>query len=125
MAGHIPYEPGFGRPAPVCKLVVAWNDKSDVVDAVIDSGASRTVIPRRLIDHLQLRQTGAIPAGGAFTPIGPKPIYQADITVSLLNKEFRALTVFVQDRDHALLGRDVLNQHHLILDGPEAAFSIT
>jgi gag-polyprotein putative aspartyl protease len=125
LPGPIPYEQGFGPPAPICKIHISWNGEKEVVDALLDSGASRTVIPSRLIDILKLRQTGTGQAGGAFAKKQRRPRYQADVVVSLLNKEFPALTVYVQDEDFALIGRDVLNKQYLILDGPAETFSIT
>jgi predicted aspartyl protease len=124
VSGPIPYERGFGLPAPICKILVSWNGESEIVDAVLDSGASRTVIPSRLIDLLKLRQTGTGKVGGAFTPQVKRPWYQADVVITLLNKEFPALTVYAQDKEYALIGRDVLNKQYLILDGPEETFSL-
>jgi hypothetical protein len=97
----------------------------DVVDipAQVDSAADRTVIPARFVAALQLVVLDRISVAG-FGGV----VYQLDThAVELEIRQLRAVIVEVvahPTESFILLGRDVLNQFRVILDGPQSALDI-
>ncbi len=126
MPGPFPYLSGYGStPAPVCKVTLSWNGKSVTVPALIDSGASATLIPPSVIANLSLKKIGERKMSGVFGGPLLGPIYR--VNLDFLGFIFRAYPVAVptRDRDYALIGRDVLNLYVTTFNGPRTEFSIT
>jgi hypothetical protein len=93
------------------------------IPAQVDSGADRTVIPAQILATLQLVVLDRITVAG-FGGV----VYQLDTyAVELEIRQLRALMVEVvahPTEPFILLGRDVLNQFRVILDGPQLALEI-
>jgi gag-polyprotein putative aspartyl protease len=85
--------------------------------ALVDSGADRTLIPAALVGQLRLPEVdrlGFEVGGGEVITL---PIYRVTLTV----RGFGPLLVEVAASDgesHVLLGRDVLNEYTVTLNGP-------
>jgi hypothetical protein len=83
----------------------------------IDSAADRTVIPERFVQQLQLVHLDSLEVSGLGGGVTILPTYLVILQV----RGAHALTIEVLASDVepcVLLGRDVLNQIRILLDGP-------
>jgi hypothetical protein len=93
------------------------------VPAQVDSAADRTVLPPRLVEALGLEKFADRPVAGLGGDVGQLPTYWVLVGVHDLSP--RSQLVFACDGEPwVLLGRDVLNQYRVILDGPASAVEI-
>jgi predicted aspartyl protease len=87
------------------------------VSMLIDTGADVTLLPRQviapLIDVGQLQQQYELEAFDGTKSWSPV----VRLELQFLGKTFRGQFLLVDDR-HGVLGRNVLNQVKLLLDGP-------
>lgn len=91
--------------------------------ALLDSGADRTVIPAKVVADLGLSALRTILVGG----LGNEPQELSTYSVVMQPRNLRALEVEVlahEGETYVLLGRDVLNQLRVVLDGPNQVLEI-
>ena len=124
MPGPFPYQRGFGStPAPICDITVSWEGRTLTVPALIDSGASGTVIPDSLVTPLSLRKIREIPVTGVEGRRELRSMYVVDI--GFLGFQFPSHPVIgIPRRTFALIGRDILNRHTATLRGRTLEFSV-
>ena len=94
------------------------------VPAVIDTGADRTCIPLSVFARLgELNfEYGEVGVQGAVGIIERKPTFV--VHLKFAGCDFLDLEVIALEEEFALIGRDLLNQHKIILDGPKSQFRI-
>ena len=113
-------------PAPMCTVTVRFGGKSVEVLALIDSGADATTIPKRVYDELAPPQYSAAIVFGATTKKKEdereRPIYAVEVEFMGIRQAIFA--VYLPERPYMLIGRDILNHHELLLDGPQLQFTI-
>ena len=113
--------------APILKKITIKNpympDKNDDQKALIDSGASRTVIPEYLINKLNLVPAGEVDVEGYKEGKEKHLTYFVDVEFKGFN--FSYTEVIAVKRKNVLLGRDILNQTILLLDGKKLSYDIT
>jgi hypothetical protein len=89
--------------------------------ALIDSGADGSAIPRSLIDSLHLHQVDEILVGAyddEEKDLVLQPVYSVHLTIPTLKPTL--VEVIPKDsQDYAIIGRDIINQWLLTLDGPK------
>jgi predicted aspartyl protease len=92
--------------------------------AQLDTAADRTVLPVGLVQALGLSQVGSIPIAGLGNVVKLRPSYLVEVRIHNLAAH---TIVVVSDPDEVwiLLGRDLLNNHRIILDGPQLALEIS
>jgi hypothetical protein len=93
------------------------------VPAQLDCAADRTLLPDSVAKALALPQIGSIMIGGVGGIAQAMPSFPVEVTIHNLP----AIVVEVvasPGESWALLGRDVLNAHRLLLDGPQLALEI-
>ena len=124
MPGPFPYLPGFGSTqAPAFRLTVTWNGRSEEIDALIDPGASRTVIPEDIAQILNLRKVGEREVGGAVT--SQREMRNLYVTnLDFLGLNFPSHPVYGLPGHYALIGRDILNLYVTTLHGPNQQYSL-
>jgi hypothetical protein len=88
------------------------------VPAQLDTAADRTLLPDTLVQALALPQVGAIPIGGVGGIIQTMPSYPVEVAVHNLPGRI-VEAVGSASESWVLLGRDILNAYHLLLDGPQ------
>jgi hypothetical protein len=124
MPGPFPYLAGFGSTqAPACRLTIRWGGRNEEIQALIDSGASKTGIPESIVQILNLRKISENSVGGAVT----KQRYICSVYVTdleFLGLSFQSLPVYGLPHEYALIGRDILNRYITTLHGPELQFSL-
>jgi len=99
------------------------SEKTDDLKALIDSGASRTVIPENLIKTLNLVPVREIDVEGYKKGKQKHTTYFVD--VEFKGYSFPLTEVIAVNRKNVLLGRDILNQTILVLDGKKLSYDIT
>jgi hypothetical protein len=89
--------------------------------AKIDSGASMTLIPESLPKRWRLPFVISTTLRAYDGQDTVRPLYLVDIIGS---RHFQDVWVTVVPRRHILLGRDILNQLHVTLNGPQQTIEI-
>ena len=119
-----PYSTRFNPPAPLATLQVGvpHGKMVESTEALVDSGADITVIPRTVVEHLGLRMVDIVPVAGFSTAAAGCPVYSA--CISLEGRELGVTRLISWAGAYALLGRDILNQFKALLDGPEGFISL-
>ena len=113
-------------PAPFVHVRLASWDGTTVADGIpaqVDTAADLTVIPEGLATHLGLRPAGEIRVAGFEQPLTTTSVYEVRMAIQDLEL-LRTEVVASPTEPHVLLGRDVLNRHRIVLDGPRAALEI-
>lgn len=113
-------------PAPYVLVSIGRPDGATVttdIPAKVDSGADRTVVPTALIEQLTPDEVARREFEGLGGHRVSMPIVRLLITIR------GCLPVQVDaagndDEPHILLGRDVLNQFRVVLDGPSGKLII-
>lgn len=118
-----PYLTIGGPPAsPSLKIAVYSGKTKDVELALIDTGANATAINARLVDSLGLQKVGEHRVSG---PIGKevlRPFFVIDL--DFLGHRYKSHPAFLSDRPYVIIGRDILNDYRITLDGPRLRFSV-
>ena len=124
---HYNYHPALQPPAPFINVVLRHprsGSEMRNVPAQVDSGADRTVLPEKVAHALGLPQVGRIEInalGGAFHFL---PSYC--VLLGVHDFPLRQIEVIAHAHEEwILLGRDVLNAHRIVLDGPRLALEIS
>jgi predicted aspartyl protease len=121
------YNQQVSPPAPFIQLSVSRPDMdvgaSASVPAQIDTAADFTVIPESLVEMLHLVQLDQIAVEGFGGHLSVVPTYLVKLSIHDFSPVFVRVLVG-RNEPFVLLGRDVLNQFRLILDGPKAVFEI-
>ena len=98
-------------------------DGLDDVPAQIDTAADMTVLPLDVVESLRVVQLDQRPVGGFGGHVTLSPTFLVELTI----RELKPVVVQAlghQGEPFVLLGRDVLNQYRLILDGPGQTLDI-
>jgi len=91
--------------------------------AQIDAAADRTVIPTHIVESLGLVEDGRLRFQGFASEVVTLPVYLVEVGIhDFAAQAIRA--VLGVSEPHILLGRDVLNRHHLQLDGPQLVLAV-
>ena len=93
------------------------------VPAQLDTAADRTLLPQSFADAMQLPLIGEVPIGGVGGTIASMPCYAVLLGVHTLTS--RLIEVIAHPEESwVLLGRDVLNDLRIVLDGPRLVLEI-
>ena len=113
-------------PAPYVLVTVARPDGATAaadIPAKVDTGAARTVIPTTLAERLQLDVVGR----SEFEGLGGQRVELPIVRLLLTIRGCPTLDLNAASSDgepYTLLGRDVLNQFRVVLDGPNGKLEI-
>ncbi|HLX65289.1 MAG TPA: retropepsin-like aspartic protease [Planctomycetota bacterium] len=115
------YDSRFDPPAPLARVDLQNVDSGIVVSSVpmlIDSGADATMIPLSIAEQLNL------PAGDKAFELeafdGKKSVqHTVRAELQFLKRAFKGQYLTV-DQEYGYLGRDIINQVSLLLDGPRS-----
>jgi hypothetical protein len=113
-------------PAPFVHVVLTRPDGSGPPvewPAQLDSGADRTVIPTEVTQMMTLAETGLMRVAGLGGEPQPMPVYLVQLAVRGL-RQAHVEVISVPGEAYVLLGRDVLNRHRVLLDGPSLSVTI-
>jgi predicted aspartyl protease len=120
------YNRQVNPPAPFVHVTIRTANASKELSeypAQIDPGADRTVIPWQAVEELGLDEIRRLPIGMVGGQILNMPTFLVQIQIRQL--ESLALEVLGDKEERfTLLGRDILNNFRLLLDGPQLALEI-
>jgi hypothetical protein len=120
------YNQQFDPPAPfvfvTLKNPLTGTEKHNV-PAQIDSAADRSLLPLALVQSLELPAIGSMAIGGVGGTVAEMTVYAVGIAVHDLASR-AAEVVAHANEPWVLLGRDVINVHRLVLDGPRLGLEI-
>ncbi len=116
-------------PAPLLEIVLSnpsgLTVPSTAVEALIDSGADITVIPRRFVEQLQLKLIDQLPVAG-YEGSGSErlvDVYSAKVVIQNVGEY--VIRVLPSNDNLVLLGRDIINYWDLFLHGKANIFEIS
>ena len=119
------YNRGESPPAPYITLEIKPSGRRRKPmhrRAKVDPGASLTVIPESLPRRWRLNSIGMATLHAYNGQRSMRPVYEVDIIIG--SRRFQEIRVIVAPRRHILLGRDILNQLRVTLDGPRQVIDI-
>lgn len=114
-------------PSPIARIEVSnpYDSKNRLknVKAILETGAGVTSIPESIIKELGSLQYTTISVRSPLdrNRIISKRLYSVIIELDGQENEVEVLTI---PRDYAIIGRDILNQYKITLNGPEETWSI-
>ena len=115
-------------PAPCVYVSISRPDDeslaADNLAAQLDTGADISVIPAGVVDRLQLVALDQLLISGFGGHIRRVPIYLVGLAVHNFDRVLLR-AVASRDEPYVLLGRDVLNRHRVLLDGPNLVVEIS
>jgi predicted aspartyl protease len=113
------FDSTFKPPAPVAEVVVSHpvtHITSDLLLGKLDTGADMTILPKSVIEVLGLESRSSIMARGFDGRVSRMSVYYVRLVVETYVLD--GVRCIASERTNVLLGRNVLNQFFLILDGP-------
>ncbi len=120
------YAQHLNPPAPFVNVTLHCSqtgNRAENLPAQIDTAADRTVLPGPVVRSLGLVEDGRLLFQGFAGDSVELPIYLVEINVH--DQPAATVRAALGEREpYILLGRDVLNAHRILLDGPQAALEI-
>ena len=119
----------FNPPAPVLEIFLSIPGVAAApptpVEALIDSGADITAVPRRFVEQLQLKLVDQVPVRGYEGAQSEKlaDVYSARVFIRDVGDNI--VRVISSNDDYALIGRDIINSWELFLHGKANVFEIS
>jgi len=111
------YDRGFHPPAPVLEATVHGPDgRSRKIRAKLDTAADVSGLPRELVDELALPPARRVRTTTFRGEPAQARLHRGDVVVA--GRRFVQVEWLPIARPYALLGRDVLNDLVVRLDGP-------
>ncbi len=121
-SSSFPYDRSLRPPAPSVALRVASPLRSDgvMLRALLDTGADCTLIPLRVAQRLRLPRVGRIRITGVTGDEKSASLHAARLQVAGVT----SLTRIAALGDETIIGRDLLNQWRVALDGPKGVTTL-
>ena len=113
------------KPAASCNVYIIGPDNRRLsVEALIDSGSSVTVVPYSIITALSLEHLGEAPLKRANGKGGLTDFYKGSVNFLGHLYSDHPLYRWNNDWEFVVIGRDIINEHLLTLDGPGQEFIV-
>lgn len=120
MTSYLPYDTSYRPPAPVLPVGVSGDGADTVmVPMLLDTGADVSLLPTDTVRRLRLPRVDTLVVSG----FGGLKL-EAAVHAATLRLGGTQLVARVVASDEALLGRDVLEQFELELDGPRGRLTL-
>lgn len=115
------YSDEFDPPAPSCQVYLSGTRRKHRVGplpAMLDTGGDCTLVPQHYLNEIGATRTFEM---GLRSQWGERRIvYLYLVNLRIDDIELRGVFVIGDERgDDVVIGRNVLNQLHIILDGPK------
>jgi predicted aspartyl protease len=115
------YDATYHPPFPTLSITVTEPLSARTVgpfQALLDTGSDITVIPARLLSELSLQEFRLATIQGYGAEPARVPTYLLDVNINGHTIEFVEVILEENDGGELLLGRNVLNELTVVLDGP-------
>jgi predicted aspartyl protease len=117
----------FGLPAPALEAILSTPTKvlgqNNIKSiALIDTGATITIIPTKIVRELQLKYVDEITITG-IEGIA-RNYYAYSVMVEFENIGYFIIKAAAANIGYVLVGRDILNMWNMLLSGPDRTFNI-
>lgn len=120
------YDRGYLPPAPVITLTVdGYSDSAEpaTIRAMIDSGADGTMLPTAVLEKIETSYVDSVRMSGVTGTIEQRDRYRVRLQIGeIVIKGIDA--VAIASENESLIGRDVLNQLVVTLNGLAAELTI-
>ena len=120
------YAQHLSPPAPFVNVTLHCphaGNRAANLPAQIDTAADRTVLPGPVVRSLGLVEDGRLLFQGFAGDVVELPVFLVEVQVH--DQPATTVRATLGEREpHVLLGRDVLNGHRILLDGPQSALEI-
>jgi hypothetical protein len=120
------YNPQLQPPAPFVFVTLRHPlTGAEVRDCPVqlDPAADRTVLPLSVVQTLALPAIGDLPIGGVGGTVEVMPLHAVLLGVHTFPPRLIEAVAHASEQ-WVLLGRDVLNEYRVVLDGPQPALEI-
>jgi predicted aspartyl protease len=123
MTTRFAYDRGLEPPAPVVPVRISGPDGEDalVTTMLVDTGADCTLVSVALARRLGLPRIDVVTVSGVGGARKQASVHAAVVELGKLRLLIRAVAF----AEEAILGRDVLNQIRVVLDGPGLEIAVT
>jgi hypothetical protein len=91
--------------------------------AQLDTAADRTAIPGKVVEQRSLVPLDELPVSGFGGQVFLLPTYRVELSIRTLQPVLLEVLAHSEE-PFVLLGRDVLNLHRIVLDGPKLGLEI-
>jgi predicted aspartyl protease len=121
------FQSQINPPAPFVRVTLRNRQTgatSEDVPAQVDTAADRTVIPAAIAISLGLQHLESVEIGGLGGVAYLVPVYAVIIAIHDLPPRL-IFPIAHKEEPWVLLGRDVLNYHRIVLDGPRQSLEIS
>ncbi len=119
---------GAGKAAPFVTVALSRTSvkgsPSTTVDALLDSGAEVSLLPEGLPETIYLPPAGTFVYSGTDSLPIETYAYYPTVRLEGWAREFRAIRFGTWPSDYAILGRNLLEQFYVALDGPRRTLRI-
>jgi hypothetical protein len=118
------YVSSFKTPAPALDVEILHpiTNLSATMLAKVDTAADQTIIPTSLVDILALEPVGLAVAQPVDSDTRVYITYLFDLIIA--GRQFVDFEAAAAPINYIILGRDVLNELFITLDGPQLQFEI-
>lgn len=109
-------------PAPVVEVAVRplYGGPAYQGPALMDTGATCCLVPRSFIEERRWRCRGV---RRVLTPTGVREMLVYAVALEAFSRQWDVEAI-ASERPYAIIGRRVLNELKLLLDGPQGVFSV-
>lgn len=120
------YDASYSPAAPVVDIIVKAAEEPIVtveIEALVDSGADATLLPLAILEEVGASYYETRRMRGITSSASSVDLYLVTLQIGPVTIRGVRAVALLQSRE-ALLGRDVLNQIRLTLDGPAEVLEI-
>lgn len=118
----------YNPPAPVVALTLSnhYEGITEETDGLLDSGADTSAITLEHADKLKLIKARDVETTGYDGVSTWKPTYYVNILFKEYNffREVIGISIPKDEKQEVIIGRDILNQLEILLDGKNLSFEI-
>ncbi len=120
------YSSDFYPAMPVVDILVKpeVNEHGINLTAIVDSGADNTMLPANILDQLNVSKTQTAWMTGVSGSRVAVNLYWIFVQIGDFQPIYTEV-IGIQNRDEVIIGRDIINQFAVLLNGPAHTIEIS